>query len=249
MPTMNTREQRRRPYRGPLQAHPPKDGELGRPEPVRPGRRYSSTRHSPDVYLPGPRRDGVQVQAHLGRGIHPASGSGPTDGTVTETRTIVFTEKKTYKQNSPSVQQGAGRRRSIVCRCCSGPLPGGGRTAPPRLAGSRSCSATMFLSVHGVRRLFPPAVRRRRRRPRRPAAGGGAATSTRCRAYLESAALDSASYKSLVVQSQPPARLRGNRLSPLTRRVLYVAVRALVDEKYGASGPGHDWVKVHWRPA
>jgi transposase len=169
-----------------------------------------------------------------------------TDGTVTETRTITLTQKKTYKQDWPmyNLAQTTEKRRFQVLLddLCRGiqdpPQPKGGRRRTPMrdmvfaacfkvyvgLSSRRfGCDlADAHAAGHVTKKLHPVMV---------------------C-SFLESELMTPVLHD-LIVQSSLPLRAVETTFAPDSTGFSASRFVRWFDEKYGAERSGRDWVKVH----
>jgi transposase len=168
------------------------------------------------------------------------------DGTVTETREVVFSEKKTYKQDWPlyNLAQIEEKRRFLVLLhdLCRGlpniPQPGTGRRWTPMADIVFTCALKVYTGLSSrrfgtdlddahskgylSRKLHPVMV---------------------C-AFLESESLTPV-LQDLIVKSSLPLRSVETVFSPDSTGFSTSRFVRWFDEKYGTNRSGREWVKCH----
>lgn len=168
------------------------------------------------------------------------------DGTITETRSITFTEKKTYKQDWPKYNEAQmtekDRFQALLFDLCPGLPP-----APQPKTGRRRTlfSDMVFASALKVYTTFSS---RRFDTDLKAAFAKGYLShkmhSVSVCAYLEYEPLTPV-LKQLIVQSSLPLRAVENVFAPDSTGFSTSRFVRWFDEKYGTTRSGHDWVKVH----
>ncbi len=168
------------------------------------------------------------------------------DGTVTETRSITFTEKKTYKQDWPKYNEAQmtekDRFQALLFDLC--------RTVPPapqpKTGRKRTeMSDMVFASALKVYTTFSS---RRFDTDLKHAYAKGYLShkmhSVSVCAYLEYEPMTPL-LKQLIVQSSLPLRAVETVFAPDSTGFSTSRFVRWFDEKYGTTRSGHDWVKAH----
>jgi transposase len=169
------------------------------------------------------------------------------DGTVTETRTIAFSEKKTYRQNWPAYNEAQvtekHRFRELLFDLCRGiPVepnkPHKGRPKTP-LADMVFASTFKVYSTVSTRRFSCDlADAHEKGYTSKPIHYNSVC------AYLEDADVTPV-LKNLIVQSSLPLRSVETDFAVDSSGFSTSRFVRWFDEKYGCERSGHDWVKVH----
>jgi transposase len=169
-----------------------------------------------------------------------------SDGTITETRSVTFTEKKTYKQNWPAYREvqinEKPRFRTLLHELCKGipepPLPKTGRHPVPLSDRLFSVCYKIYggFSSHRFGGDLNDAVKlgfiSRTIHPNK----------TNC--FLESPSL-TAPLKTLIVQTSLPLKSLESVFAADSTGFSTARHVRWFDEKYGTERSGRDWVKVH----
>jgi transposase len=169
------------------------------------------------------------------------------DGTVTETRTLVFAEKKTYKQNWPAYNEAQvtekHRFQKLLCDLCRG-VP-----QPPR-TGKKGRPTTRLsdMAFASVFKVYSTVSTRQFSCDLSDAHAKGYTTkpihyNSGC-AYLEDEDLTPV-LKSLIVQSSLPLRTVETDFAVDSTGFTTSRFYRWYDHKYGVERSEHDWVKVH----
>jgi len=169
-----------------------------------------------------------------------------SDGTITETKSITFTEKKVYKQNWPAYNEAQinekHRFQVLLHSLCTGvqepPLPQTGRRPVP-LADRLFAVCYKIYSTFSSRRFgcdlndaHKAGHLSRKLHP------------NKINCFLESPSL-TAPLKTLIVQSSLPLRTLESTIAPDSTGFSVARHVRWFDEKYGVQRSGRDWVKVH----
>lgn len=168
------------------------------------------------------------------------------DGTVTETKTITFTEKKTYKQDWPAYREAQinekPRFRILLHDLCNGlqepPLPKTGRHPVPLSDRLFSVCYKIYstFSSHRFGGDLNDAIAlgfmSRKIHP------------NKINCFLESPSL-TAPLKTLIVQTSLPLKAVERTFAADSTGFSVCRHVRWFDEKYGVERSGRDWVKVH----
>jgi transposase len=169
-----------------------------------------------------------------------------TDGTVTETKTLTFTEKKTYKQDWPKYDEAQMTEKhrflQLLHDLCKGipnfPQPKTGRRHIP-------LSDIVFSAAYKV---YSTVSARRFTCDLKDAHDKGYTTATmhplRICFYLENPLLTPV-LQGLIVKSSLPLRSVETTFAPDSTGFSTSRFVRWFDEKYGVTRSGHDWVKAH----
>jgi len=168
------------------------------------------------------------------------------DGTVTETKTLTFTEKKTYKQDWPAYNEAQmtekHRFQVLLHDLCRGvpdfPQPKTGRRHAPLSDMIFACAFKVFSTVSS--RRFACDLK--------DAHANGYLSelmhSVRICWYFENPLLTPVLEK-LIIQSSLPLRAVETVFAPDSTGFSTSRFTRWYDEKYGITRSGHDWVKAH----
>jgi transposase len=169
------------------------------------------------------------------------------DGTVTETRTMVFSEQKTYKQNWPAYNEAQVHEKhrlqkmlSDLCRGIPQPPRTGKKGRPTTRLSDMAFAATFKIYCGMSVRRFSCDLA--------DAHAKGYTTKpihfNSVSAYLEDEELTPV-LKSLIVQSSLPLRTVETDFAVDSTGFTTSRFYRWFDHKYGVERTEHDWVKVH----
>lgn len=169
-----------------------------------------------------------------------------TDGTITETKSVTFTEKKVYKQNWPAYNLAQTtektRLQSMLSELCrSVPEPeyaGTGRRSVPMSDRLFACAYKVYCGLSS--RRFACDLR--------DAHGNGYLTrklhpSKVCSIFCDPALTDA--LRNLIARSSLPLRSVETEFAVDSSGFSTSRFVRWYDHKYGVERRGHDWVKAH----
>ena len=168
------------------------------------------------------------------------------DGTVTETRTVTFTEKKTYKQDWPlyNLAQIEEKKRflTLLSDLCRGVVD------PPQNKSGRKRTAMADMVFAAVLKVYTTFSSRRFGTDLEEAHGAGHVSHklhpVMVNSFLENALLTPV-LKELVIASSLPLRAVETTFAPDSTGFSTSRFVRWYDEKYGRERSGKDWVKAH----
>jgi transposase len=168
------------------------------------------------------------------------------DGTVIETNSVTFTEKKSYKQNWPAYNEAQmtekHRFQVLLHDLCQG------IEQPPKVKPGRTPTLLRDMVFASVFKVYSTFSARRFACDLKDAHERGYLSSLMnsvsvC-AYLESESMTPILQR-LIAQSSLPLRTVETAFAPDSSGFSVSRFIRWYDEKYGVTKSGHDWVKAH----
>ena len=223
----------------------PKDGQWVVPSQSGPDKRYVVNAEKGTCTCPDHVETGFKCK-HVWAVEFTMKRETAADGTITETRTMVFTEKKTYTQDWPSYNEAQvtekHRLQKLLCDLCRGlAQPRTGKKGRPATLLSDMAFAAAFKVYSGM------SVRRFSCDLTDAHAKGYTSKPIHFNsvsAYMEDEALTPV-LKSLIVQSSLPLRSLETDFAVDSTGFTTSRFYRWFDHKYGVERTEHDWVKVH----